>query len=455
MRSSSDDPLVLAAFEGALSAKEFGELQRRLGAEPELLERYRDHALLHHVLAEEFESALLPALPSRVRVRRASPRWLPVALAAAAAGVLAVGGWKMLTRPVAYPRVPAGLALSHGAVAAIDDRAAATGAEVAMGSRLRVTSGFARLDFSDHSSALIEGPAVLVYEADGRLALDEGRGRFRSGGREGLTVRTPAFTAIDRGTEFGVLAKAAGGDELHVFQGEVAVETSVGQASALLHAGEAAAVGGAGSMKRMSSRPEDFSGVLPESRELLADRFAEDGGSLTGRLSASGAAMWRTVAGEARLTGSHLEGSEFLAFCRLPEVGPTERHPVLLVTMETDATGNFHTPGWAGLSLLRATQELCFFGDSFGPEVTWSLDVKQGLPPAIPATPVTGARTVTLRYDRRTGAVELHEGAGSRGTPFVRSMLPAGLSFDEIRLGASAGAALAVRAVTVTVTDAP
>jgi hypothetical protein len=92
---------------------------------------------------------------------------------------------------------------------------------------------------------------------------------------------------------------------------------------------------------------------------------------------------------------------------------------------------------------------MLFFGDSFGPERTWSLDVQQRIPVVIPANPLLGAQTVTLRYDRRSGDVTLHEGGLPLANAFCSGKLPAGLSFDVIRLGASSNTALAVGGLTI------
>jgi hypothetical protein len=124
---------------------------------------------------------------------------------------------------------------------------------------------------------------------------------------------------------------------------------------------------------------------------------------------------------------------------------------VLLVTVETVAGGDkpFHTPGWAGFSLYQEGYEVCFFGDSYGPEETWSLDVKRSLVPLIPARNITGPRTMTLRYDRRDGTVELHEGDKPGSEPLVRSKILPGQNFDQVRIGASAEASLSVASIKV------
>ena len=80
---------------------------------------------------------------------------------------------------------------------------------------------------------------------------------------------------------------------------------------------------------------------------------------------------------------------------------------------------------------------------------TWSLDVKQQSPIILPGNPLVGPRTVTLRYDRKTGEVSLHEGRIPLRAAFCAGKLPAGTVFDELRIGASSIAGLTVRDLTV------
>ena len=125
----------------------------------------------------------------------------------------------------------------------------------------------------------------------------------------------------------------------------------------------------------------------------------------------------------------------------------------MMVTLKADRPlkGEFHTDGWAGMSFYSKGSEVLFFGDSFGPERTWSMDVKQRVPVVLPVNKRIGPRTVTLRYDRLTGSVTLHEGEPPLGKTYCSGKIPAGLEFDEIRLGASSGAALNVGALTIRV----
>lgn len=199
-------------------------------------------------------------------------------------------------------------------------------------------------------------------------------------------------------------------------------------------------------------RPE----VLPETYAegpgvvLLEDRF-NSGEMTTGRRPQQGASHWRLERGKPKITGGHLEGSGYETYFYIPKDGLSAARPVLLVTVQIVAGGDkpFHTAGWAGFSLYQEGYEVCFFGDSYGPEETWSLDVKRSLVPLMPAKNITGPRTMTLRYDRRDGAVEIYEGDKPGGEPLVRSKILPGMNFDQVRIGASEDSSLAVALIKV------
>ena len=65
--------------------------------------------------------------------------------------------------------------------------------------------------------------------------------------------------------------------------------------------------------------------------------------------------------------------------------------------------GSFHSSNWSGMSLFKDGKEILFFGDSYGDEEAWSLDLKQGEPVILPETLLPGARKVTMRYDAVRG----------------------------------------------------
>jgi hypothetical protein len=160
---------------------------------------------------------------------------------------------------------------------------------------------------------------------------------------------------------------------------------------------------------------------------------------------------WQVDYGSPTFDSGRVEGANFAAFHELEAPEPSADHGVLLVTIDIGkpATNGFHTDGWAGMSFFSGPTEVLFFGDSFGSKSSWSLDVKQRIPLIFPEKPIVGPKTITLRYERRTGEVSLHEGDVPLRPAFCRGRLPAGTTFDRFRLGASAGAAMAVNRLAV------
>ena len=310
-----DQQLVADAFEGSLDEAGFQKLQERLREEPALMAHYRDQAVLHHSLCEEFEGRHMMDDPvPRVQAKR----WRIYTLPGMALLLLGFAGWgvKRLFPPAA---MPGGKAM---------------GADVA---------------------------------------------ESRSG--------NPA------------------GDQ-------------------------------------------DSESMTPAAFVLLDDRF-DTGAPLAGRRPVTGASFWRLEKGAPELKGGHLEGSGFEAYFSLPPESLSPSQPVLLATIETVAAPSFHTVGWAGFSLYQDGYEICFFGDSYGPEESWSLDVKRRLLPLMPSPLLPGPRTMTLRYDRRDGTIEVHEGGEPAGNPVVRSKILPGMTFDQIRIGASDEATLALSRIRV------
>jgi hypothetical protein len=310
-----DQQLVADAFEGSLDEAGFQKLQERLRDEPALLAHYRDQALLHHSLCEEFEGRHMIDDPVP---HVAAKRWQIYTLLGMALLLLGFAGWgvKRLFPPAAMP-----------------------------------------------------------------------------GG------------------------KAMGADV-------------------------------AGSRSGSPASEEDSESMNLETSVLLEDRF-ETGAPLAGRRPATGASFWRLEKGAPELKAGHLEGSGFEAYFSLPPESLSPSQPVLLATIETVAAPSFHTAGWAGFSLYQDGYEICFFGDSYGPEETWSLDVKRRLLPLMPSPLLPGPRTMTLRYDRRDGTIEVHEGGAPTGNPVVRSKILPGMTFDQIRIGASDEATLALSRIHV------
>lgn len=108
--------------------------------------------------------------------------------------------------------------------------APSAGSSLAPGRQLRLREGFVELRFAGGATVLLEGPAVFD-------AVGGGEGFLRRGNlvatvpkeARGFAVRTPGAVVVDLGTEFGVSVDDAGGkEEVHVFRGEVVLETGRG-----------------------------------------------------------------------------------------------------------------------------------------------------------------------------------------------------------------------------------
>jgi hypothetical protein len=436
----ADHHLVQQVMDGEVTREVFDEFQQRLREEPGLVELYEGYALLHHTLSEEFEGAAPVdpvALESRGGIFRLSVFVVPLL------ALLAALAWWLLPWS-RYEPVPdvAVVTLSVDAVWHIEggsrNLGGATG--VARGCRLRLNQGRASIALQPAVTAVIEGPAELVFLSPDEIFLSRGRGNFHRGGTGGrLTVSTPRLTAEDSGTRFGVEVIPDGPDELHVEEGRIRVTAKGWNESALLAAGDAARVATSGPIQRFASEGKKFASSLGRFRTVTVPPF--DHGD------------WRLDYGSPSVLKKRVAGTNYSMFLRLPEPEPGEEDTVLLATLEVGKplVGEFHTDGWAGMSFFSGATESLFLGDSFGTMGTWSLDVKRNTPLIMPAEPLIGPRTVTLRYDPRTGQVSLHDGGLPLRPPFCEGEIPAGTRFDGIRIGASAGAALTVNSLVIRV----
>lgn len=437
----ADHHLVQQVLDGDVTRETFDGFQRRLRDEPELAKFYREYAMLHHTLYEEFEDGhFSEPVPSAASSRMLGfPVLLAIAVALAlAAAIFWIQPW---SRGEAERNV-ALVTFSVDAVWSIEGTSrnlgGATG--VARGCELRLSQGRASISLEPSVVTVLEGPAQVKFLSENSLHLERGRGFFRRGGTGGgLTVTTPRLTAKDSGTAFGIEVVADGPDELHVLEGKVQIVSKGEEESMQLVAGDAARVPVIGAIERFPSDGRRFATGLGKFRTVVSGPFDR--------------AHWRVDYGRPSISEQRIEGANYSVFLRLPEPEPAGSDRVLLATLDVGKPvgGDFHADGWAGMSFFSKGGEVLFFGDSFGTKATWSLDVKQRIPVILPEHPVIGPRIVTLRYDPYSGDVSLHEGGVPLKAPFCSGKIPAGIRFDEIRLGASAGAALTVNALEIRV----
>ena len=466
---------IQAVLDGTANEIEFHRFQESLRRDPELRRLYQSYALLHHSLSEEFEGQELAGLRAAAPRPQGRPSGVITAVlsAAAAFAITATAIWLAARKDPAASELaaaaepvgettpkeqPVEIRFSPDATWRIEGNVATRDAvaRALPGTRLFLDKGVAQCRFPDDVVGHVEAPAEMVYVAGDRLQLVEGKARFLVGeAGKGFTVETSSLVAVDLGTEFAVASHPSAPDELHVFTGKVEMRTPEGRERPLLGAGDAASVSAEGRVTRMAARPADFTNKLPAYRVALEDRFSNGGGSLHGRLPARGRGAWEVRVGTAVLGSQGVTGGGFQAFCHLdgPALGPDR--PLLVATLELGATvaGPMHGPGWAGLSLFAGDEEKVFFGDSFGDEETWSLDVKQGIEPLLPDPKVVGPRIVTMVYDWRTGVTTLHPGDRPGGPEIVRGRIEPRLPIDGVRIGASDDATVNVRQVVVRVLD--
>ena len=439
----ADHQLVQQVLDGDMSREQFDDFQQRLRREPELAELYGGYAMLHHTLAEKFEGA--EALGRQPEVAAGRSRWAASLLAAVAVLLAVVLWWSKPWARLASPREIAVLTFSVDAVWQLDGTSRHSGGAAAVnpGSRLKLLQGRSAITLEPTVNAVIEGPAEVVLPAKNTLYLVSGRGYFeRDGGNGTLTVTTPRMEVRDGTARFGIETPADSeaaehSDHLRVLDGTVHLVARAGGNSRQLIAGDEASVSDGGKIQSLQPQGRSLPTGLGRFHAVLDRPFDPP--------------QWRVQFGNPALTPSRIEGANFAVHLPLPEPQPAGDRGILLVTLDVSgsAEGSFHSDGWAGMSLFSAGQETLFFGDSYGAKPTWSLDVKQQSPVILPERPLTGPRVVTLRYSVHDGAASLHDGAPPLKPAFCTGKLPPGTRFNEIRLGASAGAALAVDSLVI------
>ena len=431
-------------LDGSMSAAEFVDFQQRLRESPDLLKLYSGYALLHHSLSEEYEQRKVPAIAHATTVSR---RGMTLAWAALVALLLGAGIFFAKNKPSRSPALEpplASIVFSEDAGWELDHGPRPAGGPVAFaaGTTLTLSHGQATLNGPGAATILLDGPAKLKIASATEVRIDEGHVSCRvEKSNASLRIITPSLIASDAGgSEFGIDLRNDLPGELHLIAGEIRLRLKADEPGQVLSPGDAARAGGPSGIERFPADPARFKTSSLHFADAMGDAFVKGD--------------WRLDFGTPSISANGIEGENYTAFHRLPEA--CAKAAVILATVHTanPTTGKFHTDGWAGVSFFSKGSEMLFFGDCFGAEPTWGLDIKQGIPIVNPPKPVAGPRTVTLRYDRRTGDVSLHDGAVPLGIAFCSGKVPAGLEFDEIRVGASSGAALALRSLSIRVGNA-
>lgn len=262
------DRLLGALREGTIEDAEVARLDQILSERPEAVDRLVDLALLRADLERKLGRRAGVALP-------ASPRRRRLALAIAASVVVAIGLAVATRVPAPGPSFEGCAVLARALDAEWEGPAPREGAVLPKG-RLLLKSGWVQVEFFSGARVILEGPAEfeLLSSREGRCL----HGRLRAHvppQAEGFAIRTRGMTLVDRGTEFGLRVDAAGGAEVHVFEGKVEIHEAGGARN--LAGGEAVRVESSGASRAIPSDPRAFvtpSELVRRGAEEAKDRYA-------------------------------------------------------------------------------------------------------------------------------------------------------------------------------------
>jgi len=134
--------------------------------------------------------------------------------------------------------------------------------------RMSLEQGYARIRMVRGAEVIVQAPTTLALQTPNRLSVESGwiTAKVPAGAR-GFSVKTPASTVVDFGTEFGLLVGAERSAEVHVFDGRVECRYGGRQAPAIqtLMQGEAAFTDEAGrlDLAAVKDRPNLFVREMP------------------------------------------------------------------------------------------------------------------------------------------------------------------------------------------------
>jgi len=276
---------VSRLLDGDLSAGEFAQLESHLRASAGARARYLDCIDLHNLLQLELgPRALVQPAPAAVipmdRILQKQRRKALRAALLAAAAVVMLGAtvmWYILVPdrpPVLSFRAVPGSALT---VTHASNGDAPRDGQLEPGSRLQLADGALELRFGTGVRSIIQAPADLTLHDEDHLHLEQGTAWFEVPAEAvGFTVQTPGVTAVDLGTEFGVLSGPDDRDEVHVFTGAVEITARHGaHRTVTLAAGQSRALDGTDRFVVIEPDPQRFARTLSSARPSLHWSFDE------------------------------------------------------------------------------------------------------------------------------------------------------------------------------------
>lgn len=258
--------LISAHFDRELTAEEKRELETMLLASSKarqlFLEHAEEHGLLRELALQQGGAGLLEDVAEKKVIPFARRAWFVAGLAAC----VALGWWLLPHGGKERPETIADAAPERGEVALLAQVVDVEweGASFTPGSALpkgliKIRKGTLRLDFYSGARVVLEGPASLELLSPDLARLDQGKLTAKvPPPAEGFTVLNANLRVVDRGTEFGMSASAAGDCEVHVFDGEVELQGELPDATAReLFEGHAVAIR-AGKSTAMAADRQSF-----------------------------------------------------------------------------------------------------------------------------------------------------------------------------------------------------
>lgn len=437
----ADHHLVQQVLDGEISREGFDGFQRRLRDDPDLIKLYGSYASLNHSLNEELEDGQADPLAASSRQSRLRAWRAPLIVAA----VLAISfiAWS-LPQWFYGGKNSGNVAIASFSIDAawrIDGPSKILGGTTALStdSVLHLQAGRASISLKPSDSLIVEGPASLRIPSAESIEILNGKCLVQQSGRNHkLTVSTPQFAKITSGNCFGIfIDPEQKSDEVHIIEGNLEVLPRHESNTTQLVKGDAVRSVNGAATTRLPQQTRTFPNRLDRFNSLPLMPFRKSD--------------WRASYGNPNMTDSRIEGANFAIMRKFQSPLPLKENSVLLVTLQCaePTTGKFHSDGWAGMSLFSKGTEMVFLGDPYGSGPSWGLDVKNAEPPSPRITNTAGSATMTIRYDSGAGLISLHEGGLPLKPAIYSGKIPSGTRFDELRLGASAGAALSVTSLQV------
>jgi len=230
------EPLLIALFEGELSAQQRCSLETLVKSSETARAMYLDYCEMHALLQWEHgvlgvsgkNTAAAPKqLPvrSRFQLRRL---WLPLAAAAAIVAALLITFMSDRSAPgevvaeIQSGEFVARLTGAKDCQFVGTPASFQTGSALQHGQRVEILSGFAEITFDSGAQVLLEGPAALDLNSAWDAVLVSGSLKASVPTEAiGFRIASSSVDVVDLGTEFSMVADETGATEVFVLKGSV------------------------------------------------------------------------------------------------------------------------------------------------------------------------------------------------------------------------------------------